>query len=86
MTKDPGVLDNESGIKLCRCHGEPLMWTVDHRDMYPAGGYWRCAVKIRAGLRARYAKLDGVTYNRKLLQHRRHKALVRQRVRRGAVA
>ena len=63
------------GEKLCDCHGQPMLWATDLR--YRAGGYWRCRARDRAAERARYAKLEGVRYQRLLLRHRRDKALAR---------
>ena len=62
----------------CKCHDEPML-----RDgMRPPGTQrWRCAIGNRdRGVKA-YVALDGYSYNRKLLQHRRVKALVRMQQR-----
>jgi hypothetical protein len=39
---------------LCDCHGELMHWNRDSR--YHAGGFWRCAIKRRAEVKARHAR------------------------------
>ena len=68
-----------TGDGIPECHGEPKRFVRDPR--YTGGGYWRCRVEINDWERKRYHALDGVAYNRLLLQHRRTKALARRRMR-----
>lgn len=65
-----------TGTPDCSCHGEPMYW---NRHSRPSGGWWSCAVQQRDRVKARYEAMDGVSYNRLLLQHRRAKAVRRQR-------
>jgi len=63
----------------CACHGEPMYWCRDKR--YEARGFWRCAIRICEQHRQMYDRLDGLSYARMLLRHRRDKGLARMRVR-----
>lgn len=51
-------------IPDCGCHGLPMRWCKDTR--YRAGGFWKCAEKGRAYVRARYA--HDVAYRQEKLE------------------
>lgn len=66
----------------CPCHDEVMLWNKDARKTQ--GGIWKCAERNRAHQRKYYARESGLAYNRRLLRHRRNKALTRRREREAA--
>lgn len=73
---------------LCRCHGEPMVGNgIEKRRGVPKQN-WACAERRRENAKRNFEALDGVAYNKRLLQMRRQSALYKRRLReerRGAL-
>jgi hypothetical protein len=68
-----------SWSEVCPCHGERTHYYKDSR--YRGGGYWRCPLDRRERSKRHYEALTNRQYNKRLLDQRRSKALIRIRER-----
>lgn len=72
-------------MRLCECHGEPMLFQKDKRYTNQ-GGFYRCAVKHRAANKEWYDSLEGTDWLRRQLMARRASALYTRRQRHRLLA